>query len=382
MMYKILIAEDERPLREKMSQNIPWAAKGYEVFQAESGEQALELLRTENIDILITDIRMPGMDGLELTERAKGLQSDLKVIIISGHAEFELAQTSIRLGVEDYLLKPFRSERLFDVVEKARRKLENERLRAEHESKQEELAKQYLEERFSDVFGWLANPNFFLNQTQVLKGNNLGQILKTGTQQELHSEIQALQESMDKLQNEPRSVFMLLNEIVMITLTAVKELGFEVEQGVELMSNHLPATSRGHLLDLQIWVENFLLDINDLVKSRQEGTMEQLIEEIKLQVNEEFRTGLTLNILAERFNMSASQLSKLFFAYVGENFSDYVHNLKAQKAKELLKGTDQRVYEIADYLGFTDAYYFSSWFKRSVGCSPTEYRQKLVKRGK
>jgi len=67
----------------------------------------------------------------------------------------------------------------------------------------------------------------------------------------------------------------------------------------------------------------------------------------------------------------------LFCEHVGENFSDYVNNLKSQKAKELLKTTDKRVYEIADYLGFNDAYYFSSWFKRTVGVSPTEYKNSL-----
>ena len=105
--------------------------------------------------------------------------------------------------------------------------------------------------------------------------------------------------------------------------------------------------------------------------------MEQLIATIKAYVDEHYRSRVTLGMLAERLNMSTSQLSKLFYEYVGENFSDYVNRLKGQKAKELLKGTDQRIYEIADYLGFTDAYYFSAWFKRTVGVSPTEYREGL-----
>ena len=84
--------------------------------------------------------------------------------------------------------------------------------------------------------------------------------------------------------------------------------------------------------------------------------------------------------MAEQVNMSPSQLSKLFREYAGEHFSDYVTGLKAQKAKELLKRTDKRIYEIADYLGFSDAYYFSSWFKRTIGCTPTEYREELSTR--
>lgn len=379
MMYKILIAEDEKPLGEKMTKNIDWAAHGYAVLLASDGEEALEILRTKPIDILVTDIRMPGMDGLELTERAKSMNENLKVIVISGHAEFELAQTSIRLGVEDYLLKPFRSERLFEVVQKAKEKIEVERLRLERESLQEMLAKEGLEKRFSRVFGWLADPNFFVSQSEAMIRSKFGQILKTGSQTELMAEIATLQETMDEFQADPDRVFVILNEIVVATLTAVKDLGFEVEQGVQLISNRLPTAPGAEFAALKEWMASFLVDINDLVKSRQGGTMEQLINKIKATVDEQYRSGITLNTLASRLNMSASQLSKLFFEYVGENFSDYVNRLKEQKAKELLKGTDKRVYEIADYLGFSDAYYFSSWFKRATGQSPTEYRDGLSK---
>ncbi|MDI9459129.1 MAG: response regulator, partial [Bacillota bacterium] len=110
-MCNLLIAEDEKYLREKVTKNVDWESYGYKVFAAADGEEALEIIKNEDIHILVTDIRMPGMDGLELTERAKALNEQIKAIIISGHAEFELAQSSIRLGVEDYLLKPFRTQR-------------------------------------------------------------------------------------------------------------------------------------------------------------------------------------------------------------------------------------------------------------------------------
>ena len=111
--------------------------------------------QNEDIHILVTDVRMPGMDGLELTE-SEGLNEQIKAIIISGHAEFELAQSSIRLGVEDYLLKPFRTQRLLEVVENQGQVGERERL--EQERRQEEQAKQNLEKRIRHVFGWLADP--------------------------------------------------------------------------------------------------------------------------------------------------------------------------------------------------------------------------------
>lgn len=374
MVCKLLIAEDEKYLREKVTKNIDWAAHGYHVFVACDGEEALEIIRTEQIDILVTDIRMPGMDGIELTERAMGINSDLKVIVISGHAEFELAQASIRLGVEDYILKPFRSERLLDVVQNTRAKLEVRQQKLVAEQKREELARKLLEKRVSDVFGWLANPNFFISQSKVLTRHRLGEILKEGTSGELDKEIELLHQAIDGFKADEESVYILLNDIVISTLTTVKEMGFEIEQGTSLMSKHLPSTSEGEVSDLKLWVEKFLLDINELIKSRSEGSTEKLINKMKDYVDNHYRSGVSLHMLAKQLNISPSQLSKLFLEHVGENFSDYLNRLKESKAKELLKVTDQRVYEIADYLGFSDAYYFSSWFKRMTGCSPTEYR--------
>lgn len=377
MTWRLLIAEDEKYLREKVTQNIDWASHGYEVFVASDGEEALEIVGRENIHILVTDIRMPGMDGIELTERAKAINEELKVIVISGHAEFELAQASIRLGVEDYLLKPFRSERLLEVVKKTKDKLEIRKAQLAQEQKREELARQLLERRFSDVFGWLANPNFFLSQSSHATRHRLSEILRTGTPSELSKEIELFHDALDSYEKDGENVYILLNDIVITTLTTVKELGFELEEVINIMAKHLPTTSQGDLEDLQQWVESFLWDINDLIKSRPEGDSEQLIKTMKSYVDENYRTGVTLHSMAIQLNMSPSQLSKLFFSYMGENFSDYVNGLKEQKAKELLKATDQRIYEIADYLGFSDAYYFSSWFKRTVGCSPTEYRESL-----
>ncbi len=379
-MYNLLIAEDEKYLREKVTKNVDWEAYGYKVFVASDGEEALEVIRTQPIHILVTDIRMPGMDGLELTGEAKAINEDLKIIVISGHAEFELAQASIRLGVEDYLLKPFRTERLLEVVEKTREKLEAEQKRRENAERQEELAKQSLEERFTSVFSWLANPHSFLSQPHIPLSHRLGETLKSGTLQELSEEIHLLQASLEEAQEDPDRLLIILNDIVVSTLGTIKALGFEVELGISLMSKHLPVNAQTQFSDLKQWVEDFLLDINELIESGQGGSMEQLINSLKAYVAEHYRSGITLNTMAEQVNMSPSQLSKLFREYAGEHFSDYVTGLKAQKAKELLKRTDKRIYEIADYLGFSDAYYFSSWFKRTIGCTPTEYREELSTR--
>ena len=94
---KLLVADDEQYLREKVSSNVDWEKYNCRVFQAKDGREALSILKEEDIDILVTDIRMPGMSGIELIRRAKEERPQLRVIVISEYADFEYARESLRL---------------------------------------------------------------------------------------------------------------------------------------------------------------------------------------------------------------------------------------------------------------------------------------------
>ena len=117
-MLKVVISDDEELICRLVQALADWKALGMEVAGvASNGLEALELIREVRPDILITDIRMPGCGGLELIERAKKLQPQLEVIIISGYAHFEYAQSAIKFGVGNYLLKPINKEELTSTLE-------------------------------------------------------------------------------------------------------------------------------------------------------------------------------------------------------------------------------------------------------------------------
>ena len=109
MPYKVFFVEDEIVTREGIRENVDWKANGFEFCgEASDGEIALPLLQTTRPDVLITDIRMPFMDGLQLCKIIRERMPSIKIIILSGHDEFEYAQKAIELGVTEYLLKPVR----------------------------------------------------------------------------------------------------------------------------------------------------------------------------------------------------------------------------------------------------------------------------------
>ncbi len=124
-MYKLLLVDDEPMMREGISRFIANHPIGFTVAgEAASGQEALELLPELLPDVIITDICMPLLNGIELIEQAQMINPDVKVIIISGYDDFEYAQKALRLGVFDYILKPMVPEKLIDALSRVRDELD------------------------------------------------------------------------------------------------------------------------------------------------------------------------------------------------------------------------------------------------------------------
>ena len=114
---KVFLVEDEVIIRSGVKKSINWEQEGYEfVGEASDGELAYPMILKEKPDILITDIRMPFMDGLELSRLVKKELPDIKILILSGYDEFEYAKKAIKIGVTEYLLKPISAAKLTEVL--------------------------------------------------------------------------------------------------------------------------------------------------------------------------------------------------------------------------------------------------------------------------
>ena len=126
-MYRVLIVDDEMPALRFVRSIIEQFAKGFQVTcTATSGEQGLEYLQQHNVELLITDISMHGMNGIELARAARALQPNIHIVIISGYGEFEYAQGAIQVGVDDYLLKPVSITKMTDILQTVERKLDTD----------------------------------------------------------------------------------------------------------------------------------------------------------------------------------------------------------------------------------------------------------------
>lgn len=117
-MYKVFLVDDEPFILEGLSDAVDWSSFGLELTgRAENGQQALEMLREVPADILITDITMPIMNGLELIRNVRQFRPGLKIIILSGYNEFNYLKEGMALGIENYLLKPVNFKELTDTLQ-------------------------------------------------------------------------------------------------------------------------------------------------------------------------------------------------------------------------------------------------------------------------
>ncbi|RMG01921.1 MAG: sigma-54-dependent Fis family transcriptional regulator [Acidobacteria bacterium] len=142
---KVLIVEDEELMRVILEELLK--GEGYEVFTAEDGESAIEIFSVEDIDLIVTDIRMQGMDGLELLDKLKSIDENALVIIITAYSSVDSAIAALRKGAYDYITKPFVNEELLKTIRNALRQRE---LFRENRYLRRELNKHYS---FSEIIG-------------------------------------------------------------------------------------------------------------------------------------------------------------------------------------------------------------------------------------
>lgn len=169
-MYSLLIVDDERWVRQGLRSTIDWQAEGIEVIgEAEDGEEALKLIELQTPDIIITDIKMPRMDGLTLVETIKNRKLPTKIVIISGYSDFSFAQKTTRFGASDYVLKPIEETQVLDVVRRCVIQIKREREDHHHIDRMSECMRESLplaRQRYLEIL--LTNKNASFHNWKTL----------------------------------------------------------------------------------------------------------------------------------------------------------------------------------------------------------------------
>ena len=298
--YKVLFADDEYWTREKMARIIPWEKYSLEFLKpASDGEEVLERLSEEKPDILITDIRMPFMDGLELCKLVKKELPNIKILILSGYDEFDYAKEAIRLGVTEYLLKPISSGKLLEALNGV-----SESIRREKEDK--DLVRKYMEEMRENTEH--EKQKFF---EQMIAGNlSMADALETGEKYEMNLSARMYNLLLFRftLGEENRKSGELLGEAeyAIEKLTERLEYVFEFQRGVEGWAFLLMADNEEQMSER---VKELSKDLEEIMKNYSTiayfGGIGQPVARLR-ELEESFREAE--RALAARFTMELNQI--------------------------------------------------------------------------
>lgn len=413
-MLKVFLVEDESIIREGLRDSIPWEMYGYSfVGDAADGEMALPLIRKTRPDVLITDIKMPFMDGLELSHIVTTELPATKIIIISGHDDFEYARQAIEIGVEQYLLKPITRSAMQKVLTELKDKIEAEREQSNYLKKfqseyqeYEQLSKRHFFEKIfdrklalKDIYDEAAKLSIDLKASCY----NIAMVYMKDGEDEIIRYFSRFSEYILIKWN--INVFCILimgendrisslsdrcrqNLVRICEASPDNEWNVSIGEYVERLSlladcyeevNRI-FSYRFIIKDEHIITKEAVLKATENSEGEKNGDPEDIQAKnvIKIAVayidenytNEE----LSLNDVAKVCSVSPNYFSSLFSNEMKQTFVDYVTNKRIAKAKKLLKNTTMHTGEIAAVVGYKDQHYFSVVFRKVQGCSPRDYR--------
>lgn len=329
-MLRMIIVDDEKIIRETIYSIIDWSAIGIEVVGlCANGIDAFDRIVDEYPDIVITDIRMPGLSGLELIQKVQEAELNVEFIILSGYNEFEFAQTAMKYGVQHYLLKPCNENDIIQVMRSSTVSCQK-KIAARLETLLEELfqsteADKALQQKF---FTLLSSQK----DTELIRTLLMKLLMNTARQENCRlSNVQITE------------YLMTLN-----TCDTSEELLAYAEKIMEAVFATAPAQKYNDCITkIQAYVREHLSDSN-----------------------------LSLKWIAENIlYMNVDYVSKQFVKQTGSKFSTYLNTERVNLAKQLLLSADtDKLYEVAEQVGFgSNPQYFSQIFKKYTNMTPSAY---------
>ncbi|WP_411338097.1 response regulator [Enterocloster lavalensis] len=322
-MIRAVVADDEKIIREGIAEWVDWNKLGIcLVGCAKNGEEALAAVREHQADLLVTDIRMPGISGLELAEQLEREEKPPLIILISGYSDFAYAQKAVKLKcVVDYVLKPLELEQLEAVLAKT--------------------GQQILKRRHSI----LVPP---VERTEESAG--------TGA----------------------RMAGMTARLVRFISAGEEKETA---ERLGELCETGHPAETVKALPPEQLlpFMERAVMGCVRLIGETRNRSCSALIKSALEEIDRNYyRSEFTLQTLEETLMVSPNYLSARFKEETGTGFVRCLNEKRMERAKGLLADVSRKIYEVACQCGIDDVRYFTRLFKEYAGMTPKEYRDKIL----
>ncbi|MCZ8514008.1 response regulator [Paenibacillus filicis] len=385
-MFTVLVVDDEDNVRMPVCRTISRFEGVGEVLNACNGLEAMELLARREIQLVITDIRMPAADGLQLAEYIRGHSPRTDVYVLTGHAEFDYALKAMQHQVTDYLLKPLSKEKLLEVYsasyERHRRRLASEQVTVIRN-------RALLEKRVHDLLHGVPVPTFDEGlipsyEKVMLVSFSTKDLRSLGEASVRYFIRECAHEAFSRLGTAAVCVEDRLITVVLFAKRCdpeawereVRETSrwMEAKLRIEVKTGHGGATKDIGDLGLMYIRSMMSLGFTEITRKETGESFPPIIRALLAYVHKEYAGAAVLSDFAQEYQVNANYLSNLFHQETGMTYTQYLTQHRLTEAKRWLRETNLKIYEVCDKVGYKDPAYFSRIFKTFTGMAPGDYR--------
>jgi len=363
--YRVIIADDEIKIRTGIVKLIDFTLLGFtNIRTAKDGNEVLKLFREEQSELIITDIRMPGMDGIALIKNLKDISPDVEIIIISGYNDFENAKEAIKYGVKDFIIKPIDPDELSAALNKISISLS-------YKQSTDNMINQAIS-MFLSSFS--SSENILVDSDSDSASAELLSILSSGLKSDILSHIAFLFEKQKGKCKEKN--FLYMQKILMSLLRVCGHYNINFKNLIGAKEDILLLAIKNN--DMNKFHDMYLemcFTAHDIIKDIETRPIRDIRSIVKY-IDTHYWDDLNLKHMSQLFYLNTAYLGQQIKKEVGMNFNSYLNNLRINRAKYLLINTDLSIKDVSEKVGYKNINHFYISFKSLTSINPKEYQLK------
>ena len=373
---RVLLVDDEPFITQGLTLLIDWEAEGCEIAgTAKNGVEAIEMLKKEPIDLVLTDIRMPECDGITLLEKVKSEKlSDAYFIVMSGYDEFGYVQKAIRYGCVDYIMKPVDKDELLSAVRKVRRMCDKDR-------KDEELIVELEQARgeqhsFAALIGAYDGDN---KQSRTIickeKMDLLVSAVEENDKEQIKKYVSDFYHIIKDENITKESVDFNIAYLLFQLIHIASEQDDEVNQEEIMRFISESSFEDGKMVENSEYLLRFCMEYAEYISQLRGRAAQGVLRDVEKEIRAHFAENISLREMSQKFFINSAYLGQIFKKKYGQSFKDYLTDVRIKEAAKMLSTTDKKIIIIAEEVGYKDSDYFVQKFIERMGCTPSKYRR-------
>jgi len=375
-MFKVFIVDDEPSVIEGLKIMIPWDELGFELCGvASNGLEALKQIEDLRPHLVITDIRMPGFDGLKLICEVHKKELDTEFVILSGYADFSYAQQAIKMKVLNYILKPLEQEEILLVLREVKKKIDAKLFKVYGLSHAE--IDKFISNRN-------APDNNVMNPTSTTsKAESVNKLIEDKYDEKLITAVRLMsREDSLKLINDMFTYFKEKNVSFSDASILVNSCIYSILQTAHArkikIDTILPSgvIDQPDLVSLKKYITDIISQLIDLMLEERRKNSKSYLYEVKNYLDQNYEKDISVSFLADMVFLEAGYLGDAFSKQFGLSISEYQHRLRIAKAIKLIETTDMKLSDISACTGYNNYNNFFAHFVRITNKKPTEYQRR------